>query len=464
MLSLVLYPYVYLLARTAFLQQSVGVIEVSRSLNCSPWQSFYWVGLPLARPAVAAGLSLALMETLADYGTVAYFGLKVFTTGIFRTWFGLGDYSAASRMAAMLLLFVFILIIIERVSRNKAKFHNTSGNLAHYSEYSLKGLKAYGAFSVCAIPLFLGFLLPATQLLVWALETWREMMDDRFFEIARNSIVLGFSAALVSVIVALFLGYGKRILPEKMMIISVRTASIGYALPGTVIAVGVIIPFAWFDRKIDSLMSEGYGTIVIKNPQGKHSLGVGILNKLNLIFEGSLGYFGVGSIDGPIVRVNGRVGWSCAENMMAGKVVIEKNAGSCFGAAIRGGDLICKGSVGARTGIDQKGGSIIVGGDAGAFTGFMMQRGRIVVLGDVGINLGDSMYDGTIYVGGKIGSFGSDAVEAPMTKNDIDWLNRKLKVAEIGENFDVSKMTKVVAGKKLWNYDALEPTEKKGAI
>ena len=150
--------------------------------------------------------------------------------------------------------------------------------------------------------------------------------------------------------------------------------------------------------------------------------------------------------------------------MMAGKVVIEKNAGSCFGAAVRGGDLICKGSVGARPGIDQKGGTIIVGGDAGAFTGFMMQRGRIIILGNVGINLGDSMYDGTIYVGGKIGSFGSDAIESPMTKSDIDWIKRKLKVAEIGENFDVSKMTKVVAGKKLWNYDALEPTEKKGAI
>ena len=218
------------------------------------------------------------------------------------------------------------------------------------------------------------------------------------------------------------------------------------------------------NQKIDDLMSQGYGTIVINNPQGKHSLGVGILNKLNLIFEGSLGYFGVGSIDGPTVRIKGRVGWSCAENMMAGKVVIEKNAGSCFGAAIRGGDLVCKGSVGARTGIDQKGGSIIVGGDAGAFTGFMMQRGRIVILGDAGINLGDSMYDGTIYVGGKIRSFGSDAVESRITKNDIDWLNRKLKVAEIGDKFDVSKMTKVVAGKKLWNYDALEPTEKKGAI
>ena len=218
------------------------------------------------------------------------------------------------------------------------------------------------------------------------------------------------------------------------------------------------------NKKIKELMKKGYGTIVLKNPGAKHSLGVGILQKLNLIIEGSLGYFGVGSIDGPVVRISGRVGWSCAENMMSGKVVIEKNAGSCFGAAIRGGDLICKGSVGARTGIDMKGGTIIVGGDAGAFTGFMMQRGRIIILGDVGINLGDSMYDGTIFIGGKIGSFGSDAVPADLSDSDQDWLKRKLKVAEIGEKFDVSKMTKIVAGKKLWNYDNLEPHEKKGAI
>ena len=221
---------------------------------------------------------------------------------------------------------------------------------------------------------------------------------------------------------------------------------------------------AKLNDKLHSLMKDGYGSVVVKNPQGKHSLGVGILNKLNLIFEGSLGYFGVGSIDGPMVRITGRVGWSCAENMMTGKVVIEKNAGSCFGAAIRGGDLVCKGSVGARTGIDMKGGTIIIGGDAGAFTGFMMQRGRIIILGDVGINLGDSMYDGTIYVGGKIKSLGSDAVKSKLTSQDIDWLKRKLKVAEIASNFDVSKMTKIVAGKKLWNYDQLEPTEKKGAI
>ena len=149
---------------------------------------------------------------------------------------------------------------------------------------------------------------------------------------------------------------------------------------------------------------------------------------------------------------------------MAGKVVIEKNAGSCFGAAIRGGDLICKGSVGARTGIDMKGGTIMVGGDAGAFTGFMMQRGRIIILGNAGINLGDSMYDGTIFVGGTIKSLGSDAIKSKLTSLDVDWLKRKLKIAEIGSNFNFSKMTKIVAGKKLWNYDQLEPTEKKGAI
>jgi len=211
--------------------------------------------------------------------------------------------------------------------------------------------------------------------------------------------------------------------------------------------------------KLNSLIRDGFGTIVVKNPQGKHSLGVGILNKLNLIFEGSLGYFAIGCIDGPIVRITGRVGWSCAENMMAGKVVVEKNAGSCFGAAIRG-----RGSVGARTGIDMKGGTIMVGGEAGAFTGFMMQRGRIIILGKTGPYLGDSMYDGTIFVGGTIKSLGSDAVKSKLTPLDIAWLKRKLKVAEIGSDFDVSKMTKIISGKKLWNYDKLEPTEKKGAI
>ena len=215
------------------------------------------------------------------------------------------------------------------------------------------------------------------------------------------------------------------------------------------------------NRKLRELMEQGYGTIVVKNPGAKHSLGVGILNRLQLYFEGSLGYFGCGLIDGPNVRISGRVGWSCAENMMAGTVVIEKNAGSVFGAALRGGDLVCKGDVGSRTGIDMKGGTIIVGGRTGAFSGFMMQRGRMVVLGDAGVNLGDSMYDGTIYVGGKIAGLGVDAVEAEMNDLDVQWLERKLRLYGLEPPRGVENMTKIVAGKKLWNYDNLEPTEKK---
>ena len=215
------------------------------------------------------------------------------------------------------------------------------------------------------------------------------------------------------------------------------------------------------NAEIRELMSEGYGSIVVKNPGAKHSLGVGILNRLQLSFEGSLGYFGVGLIDGPNVRISGRVGWSCAENMMAGTVVIEKNAGSTFEAAIRGGDLVCKGDVGSRTGIDMKGGTIIVGGRSGAFSGFMMQRGRMIILGDAGANLGDSMYDGTIYVGGRIDNLGVDAVEGEMTELDVEWLRRKLSLYGLEAPRGVENMTKIVAGKKLWNYDSLEPAEKK---
>lgn len=215
------------------------------------------------------------------------------------------------------------------------------------------------------------------------------------------------------------------------------------------------------NNKIRELMDEGYGTIVLKNPRGKHSLAVGILSKLNIIVEGSLGYFGCGLIDGPNIRVNGRVGWSCAENMMAGTVIIEKNAGSTFGAAIRGGDLVCKGSVGSRTGIDMKGGTIIVGGDTGALSGFMMQRGRMIVCGNAGKNLGDSMYDGTIFIGGEIQSLGVDAVEAEMTENDKKWMERKLEMYELLPKNGVEHFTKIVAGKQLWNYDNLEPSEKK---
>jgi len=215
------------------------------------------------------------------------------------------------------------------------------------------------------------------------------------------------------------------------------------------------------NNRIRALMSQGYGTITVHNPWARHSLGVGFLNRLNLRFEGSLGYYGAGAIDGPNVRVSGRVGWSCGENMMAGTVVVEKNAGSALGAGIRGGDLVVKGDVGARTGINQKGGTIIMGGRAGAFTGFMMQRGRQIILGDTNENLGDSMYDGTIFVAGNVKSLGVDAVPGEMTDLDVQWLNRKLSLYGLEAPNGAHNMQKIVAGKQLWNYDNLEPAEKK---
>ena len=259
MLSLVLYPYVYLLARAAFLEQSVCVLEVSRTLGCSVWQSFFRVALPLARPAIIAGLSLALMETLADYGTVSFFGLGVFTTGIFRTWFGFGDAAAASKLAAILLLFVFALIVIERASRRRAQFHHATNRYQRLPQYRLRGWRAVIAFGACFLPLCFGFLLPGAQLAIWALETYPQMLDASFITLTWNSVMLALSASVLAVLLALFLGYGKRLLRSRLVTAAVRVVASGYALPGTVVAVGVIIPFAWFDNQLDGWLREHFG-------------------------------------------------------------------------------------------------------------------------------------------------------------------------------------------------------------
>src|SRR5919204_3315141 len=206
------------------------------------------------------------------------------------------------------------------------------------------------------------------------------------------------------------------------------------------------------------LYEQGVKDVTVLNPSARHSLGVGILTRCRLTFDGSLGYFGLGLIDGPEVHVKGRVGWSVCENMMSGVVVIDGNAGSLTGAAIRGGDLVVKGKVGARTGIDQKGGSVIVLGDAGSMTGFMMQRGRMIILGDVGPGLGDSMYDGTIYVGGEVRALGIDCVPGEWTEADTELAERKFRIYGLGSPPELQKF---VCGKKLYNYDNLEPSERK---
>jgi len=252
MLSLVLYPYVYLLARATFLNQSANVIEVSRLLNSGPWESFIRIALPLSRPAVIVGLSLVVMETLADYGTVSYFGVSVFTTGIFRTWFGLGDYSTASKMAVLLLIFIFLLVLAERSSRKKSKYYNSVGTKTRFTGYKLTKYRLFIVFLICLFPIIFGFILPIIQLSIWAYLTWENSIGNKFVELFYNSVTLSAIASIVSLITAFSITYCQRILPTRKIKLVVRLTSLGYALPGTIIAVGVIIPLAFIDHKIDT--------------------------------------------------------------------------------------------------------------------------------------------------------------------------------------------------------------------
>lgn len=248
MLVLVLYPYVYLLARAAFLEQSVCVLEVSRTLGCDPWRSFQRVALPLARPAIVAGVALALMESLNDYGTVQYFGVNTLVTGIFRVWRGMGDAVAASQLASILLVFVFALIALERWSRGQRGFAHTTGRYRPLPRFRLKGWWAVGAIFGCALPVTLGFVLPGAMLVGWA---WNNPQYWRHLEFARilgNSFAVSGIAALLAVAIALALAYALRMSRDLVTRASVRVATAGYAVPGAVLAIGVLVPMAALDH------------------------------------------------------------------------------------------------------------------------------------------------------------------------------------------------------------------------
>jgi iron(III) transport system permease protein len=259
MMSLVLYPYVYLMTRAAFLNQSLCVLDVSRTLGNGPWRTFATVALPLARPAIVAGLSLALMETLADYGTVQYFGLQTFTTGIFRTWYGLDNAPAAAQLATALLGFVFILVVLEQASRRRARFHQTSQRHQDLKRIVLRGPTAWAAVALCTLAVGAGFALPAGQLLWWSMVEVDDPFNGPFFSLLGTSILLAMVAAVLSVALALFLGYGRRLEKTPLVKAAVRVAGMGYAVPGTVIAIGVIIPFGWFDNSLDHWAKATFG-------------------------------------------------------------------------------------------------------------------------------------------------------------------------------------------------------------
>lgn len=270
----VLYPYVYLLARTAFLERASGMLEAARTLGMGPWRAFFAVSLPLARPAIVAGVALALMETLADYGTVAYFAVNTFTTGIYRAWFSLADRVAAAQLAAMLLAFVLFLLMVERVSRGRARYHNTTGRNRPMAGARLHGIGATLAIGACALPLLLGFLLPAGLLLKMALTEGDAQFGARFLILSRNSFVLAGSTAAIGVLLALLLAYGARLARTNLANALNRLVGLGYAVPGAVIAVGVLIPVtrldnwlagqweAWFGHNPGLLLTGGIAALI----------------------------------------------------------------------------------------------------------------------------------------------------------------------------------------------------------
>jgi iron(III) transport system permease protein len=259
MLSFVFYPYVYLLSRAAFLEQSVCALEVSRTLGCGPWGSFFRVALPLSRPAIAAGTALALMESLADYGTVSFFGVQTFTTGIVRAWISLGDRVAAAQLASTLLGFVLVVLLLERWSRGRARYHHTSSRYQRLPGYRLSGARAGLAFLACALPLAIGFLLPAAVLFKMALEAGDQQFGTRFLHLAWNSFTLAGVTALLAVLLAMIMAYGQRLTPNRWSALANRVAGMGYAVPGTVIAVGVLIPFARLDNTLDAWLRASLG-------------------------------------------------------------------------------------------------------------------------------------------------------------------------------------------------------------
>jgi iron(III) transport system permease protein len=256
--SFVFYPYVYLLARAAFLEQAAGTIEVGRSLGYGPWRSFFRVALPLARPGIVAGAALALMETLADFGTVSYFALPTFTTGIYRAWLSLGDRVAAAQLAAALLGFVALVLIAGRMSRRGARFHDSPVRRS-VTPHRLRGLPAAGAMLACMVPVVAGFLLPAGILLELSISSGDWHVGGRYFRLVGNSVLLAAITAACSVALALLIAYAARRGGTLTGVIAHRLASMGYAVPGAVIAVGILIPVTRLDHALSGWLQSWFG-------------------------------------------------------------------------------------------------------------------------------------------------------------------------------------------------------------
>lgn len=259
MFSFALYPYVFLLTRSTLITQSSSMIDAARSLGANNIERLFSIIIPLARPAIAAGVTLALMETLADYGTVQYFGVDTFTTGIFRTWFGFGEPVTAAQLSSLLMLTVFALFLLEQRQRRRIRYHNPSNATQHGSEISLHGWYAFFAFVACALPPLFGFIIPVLQLSDWAISTASVMVNQQFWSLAFNSFFLAASAALATLLIATILAYGKRASKNTLLHGLINLSAMGYAVPGTIIAVGTLIIFSSIDNWLIDLLDHQLG-------------------------------------------------------------------------------------------------------------------------------------------------------------------------------------------------------------
>jgi iron(III) transport system permease protein len=249
-LSLALYPYVYLITRAYFIRQSASLFEVAASLGKSPRSTFFQVALPLARPAIVAGISLALMEVLNDYGLVRYFGVDTFTTGIFTAWFSFSHPTAALKLSAYLMVFVLILLLTERAQRGKMRYDMLGSSFRPVTKKKLKPSESFLAFVLCMIPVTFGFLIPVLMLIYWSIQTAPMVVDYRFRELLGNSFMLATIASVVVVTIALFIAFTVRRFPSIMVNFLAKVITLGYALPGAVVAIGIIIPFLWIDKNL----------------------------------------------------------------------------------------------------------------------------------------------------------------------------------------------------------------------
>lgn len=253
MLSLVLFPYIYLLARTAFMEQSLSLAHASRIMGCSPWQSFWRLSLPMARPALAVGVALVAMETAADFATVNYFAVPTLTTAVYDTWLGYGNLTAAAKLSAIILLVVFSLIGFERFARRKQQLFQKQSRIQAIDLYRLSTAQTAVALSFCATLLLLAFLLPFGILLSYAIGYFEQSWDKSFWLLSLNSLSLALITSLICCLIALLLMFVRRISPRSSDALPSRLASTGYALPGTVLAIGVLVPLTMLDFAINDL-------------------------------------------------------------------------------------------------------------------------------------------------------------------------------------------------------------------